>query len=437
MLLSGSFFSLFDSTLAFFQGNYTSLPLYKLIFVSFLGGFLSSFTPCVYPLIPITLSIFGINSHTSRPKAFLLSLSYVLGIALTYTILGIVASQTGSVFGQLSGNVYIISLSSVFLFLLLLFTLDIVHIPYLSSLQCKAQHFGGKGYFGAFLMGAASGLVAAPCVGPFLILLLGIASQTAHIFKGGMLLFAYSLGFGIIFIFLGTFSNLLQKLPRSGNWLCFIKYILASFVAAAIFFLLRPIAHQLYFSSLLLLTVLFVLGLTLGHLAHQISKVRASHILRTSGACMLGYVFFQLFSPTSNMTSSMMKDGIQQQSDHASLYWSSSIEEGLKKASEQNANIILVDIFAEWCAACKELETHTFSNSTVQSTLSKLPLVRIDFTSDENAQVDEITKKYKVLGLPTILFLRKDGSEIHNSRISGFQNAKEFLQNVESLMSRP
>lgn len=212
--------------------------LLSALLLVFLAGFLSSLTPCVYPLIPITISLFGASGAKGRMHGFSLSLVYVLGIALTYSVLGVLAALFGTVFGGAMQHPAVI-LSLVALFGVLgLSSVGLFDMRLPGDLQTKLNGVGGAGYLGAFLMGLVAGVIAAPCVGPIVAgVLLYVARQQDVVLGGGML-FVFALGLGVIFVVLGTFSSLLNKLPRAGGWMESVKVVFgAVFFGMALYYL--------------------------------------------------------------------------------------------------------------------------------------------------------------------------------------------------------
>jgi len=382
-------------------------------------GVLSSFTPCVYPLIPVTIALFGGGANTTRSRSFFLSLSYVLGMSVTYTLLGMVSVRTGQLFGSFTNHWAVLTLVSLLLLTLFFSTLDLLHLPLLSRLQTLANRVGGRGAGGAFLMGGASGLVAAPCVGPALVVLLGFAARSGDIATGALLLFSYSLGLGTLFLLLGTFSNLLTKIPRSGPWLNGIKYLMASSVAFALLVVLQARLTIPHVSGLLLILATLG-GAILGALGYLSNRA----ILRTVGAAMLGLALFSVAIPYAPSQATVTEAS-------APLEWKSSLPE-LFAFAKQDDSIVMIDFWAEWCVACKELEVHTFSHEEVQPTLRELALGKVDLTEDTPEGV-ALSKKYGVLGLPSVLFFDSNGVEIEGSRITGFVDHKEFLAHLEKI----
>lgn len=386
-------------------------------------GVLSSLTPCVYPLIPITIAVFGASECKTRREAFQLSSLYVCGIALSYTTLGVLSALSGAVFGQLLGNTWIVLLICVVLFILALAMLDIIPFRLGSTLQAKANRIGGRGALGALLMGAVSGVIAAPCTGPVLASILLVAASGGNVYWSAALLFSYSLGLGLIFVVLGTFSELLNRIPRSGPWLLYVKALLATLIFAVALSYGWPLVRSSGVESLILpakslaLTLALVVGLTLLILA----SVRNLPLIKVISTFCLGLAI---------QLSMIGGDNLQEE-----LIWHTSLESGLAQIKDRPSGILLVDLYADWCAACKEFDRITFRDSNVKKALSNLELARIDFTFGDEV-TDAITERYKVLGLPTILFITSDAREISASRITGFLGPDEFLEHLKVLHSK-
>ena len=405
-------------------------PQFNLLW-AFLAGVLSSLTPCVYPLIPITLAIFGASAEKSRRAAFFLSCCYVLGIAVTYTALGIISARSGILFGSLLSLPAVVLLISLVIILLSLFTLDIVRFDFAYRLQSRAGRIGGKGALGAFLMGAASGLVAAPCVGPVLIVILGIAAASQSTWWGAALLFSYSLGLGILFLVLGTFSGLIKKLPRSGDWLKVVKLVIAVALFVVVLFLLHSVLPS-QFGSIGTAAQGVVLS-TLAILALLVASVGLRHeskVALLGGSVLLAIsVYFGLiFSPPSLRQSTEPKFA-------SSTDPSSSIKAALAQARIEN-KIIILDFSADWCAACLDLEAKTFADPAVRQELERFIFAHVDFTNT-TAETEVLTEHYSIIGLPVILFLDSNDKEIPNSRISGFIGPKEFVEHLKRLPLLP
>ncbi len=388
-------------------------------------GIVASLTPCVFPLIPITLSVFGATSMPTRRQAFLVSLTYVLGMCLTYTALGVLTVKLGMVFGSLLGNIYVVLFFSAFLLALGLHTLGVIELPF-NNLQSKANKVGGRGYIGAFLMGLVSGGVAAPCVGPVLILILAQVAKAGSLAKGISLLLSYSFGLGTLFLVLGTFSSLTKKLPKSGNWLYAVKYLIAVSIFAVIFFLLAPhIATFVPATSKNLWLVFAVAALLLSYVT--LKQQRSGRQLIS--ALLLGFIAVQYLSTPAPQNLTQVAKGAAL--DQSSLTWLTDAEQALQLGSKKNLPI-MIDLYADWCVACKELE-HTFSDQTVKTAVKDiLVTARINFTSESDT-TQALAEKYGVIGLPCILFLKPDGQEIPDGRLTGFVTPEQFLAHLNKI----
>lgn len=203
---------------------------------AFLGGIGISFTPCVYPLIPITIGYIGVSAAGSKLKGFLLSLVYVTGIALTYSILGLIVSLTGILFGKISSS----PITYIFVGMVIIFfglsMLDLFIIPLPNMI--KLPHLKKQSYLSTFLLGLSSGLVASPCLTPVLGTILAILVTKRNLLYGATLLFTFAYGMGFLLILVGTFSAALANLPKSGKWLVYTKRLAASLlVGIGIYFI--------------------------------------------------------------------------------------------------------------------------------------------------------------------------------------------------------
>lgn len=198
--------------------------------LAFLSGIGMSLTPCVYPLIPVTVGYIGVKSAGSKMKGFSLSLIYVTGIAITYSVLGLAASLTGQFFGKISAHPLTIIFVGVLIFFFGLSMLDLfsINLPRVINLPVQNK----QGYFSTFLLGIISGLIIGPCVTPFLGAILVYLAEKKNILYGMSVLLTFAYGMGFILIVCGTFSSLLMGLPKSGKWMFYIKKIFAVILLA-------------------------------------------------------------------------------------------------------------------------------------------------------------------------------------------------------------
>jgi len=213
------------------QGNFID---YILVFG---GGVLVSFTPCVYPLLPVTVGYIGAKGAGSKIKGFLLSLVYVSGIAVTYSILGLIAAVTGSLFGAISSHPISNLIVGIIFILFGLSLMEILKIP-IPSISIKKT--GGKGFLSVFVLGLISGLVIGPCIAPALGAILAYTASQGNMFYGASLLFTFAYGMGLLLILAGTFSGLFLSLPKSGAWLLKVKKISGLIlIIVGIYFILK------------------------------------------------------------------------------------------------------------------------------------------------------------------------------------------------------
>ena len=219
----------------FMQGleGYLSASPFLAYIAVFLGGVLTSFTPCVYPMIPITIAYIGGRSGESRLKGLSLSIFYVLGMAATYSALGAFAAMTGKLFGAASTNpILYLVVANIFIFLGLSM-LDVFTLPMPSFLTSRQPGKKSGGYFGAFLVGLLAGTVAAPCTAPVLGVVLTFVAAKQNIIYGMTLLFIFSIGLGTLLIIVGTFAGLMSSMPKTGKWSVAIKKIFGYLMIAA------------------------------------------------------------------------------------------------------------------------------------------------------------------------------------------------------------
>ncbi len=208
--------------------------------IAFFGGLLASFTPCVYPLIPISAGYIIGNAQKSRIKGLFLSLFYVTGIAVTYSFLGILAVLTGSIFGRFSSHPIVNLIAGVLILIFGLSMFDLFHINFALNIKLPPNIKGS--YFSAFLLGIVSGLMISPCLTPMLGSILAYLSISKNIFYGGFLLFCFSYGMGLIFILIATFGAGLAGLPKPGRWMEIIKKICAAvIVLSGVYFIFTAI----------------------------------------------------------------------------------------------------------------------------------------------------------------------------------------------------
>ena len=417
------FDNLDSAAIATSESGKLSQALSKGLFWAFLlvfgGGILTSLTPCVYPLIPITVSVFGAGESTSRMRSFLLSVTYVLGIALTYAILGMAAAQTGAVFGEVMADARVIIPVCVILIALGLAMLGVYEIRLPYAVQNRLNRVGGVGFAGAFGMGTVAGIIAAPCTGPALGAVLAYIATTSDIFLGFWLMLTYAIGMGLLFIVIGTFSGVI--LPRSGTWMYVLENIFGvAIITVALYFLkdvIEPLRSFLIHSwgFFVIAGVLLILGMLLGRFTKRFKDLSSLARFRKAFGILCAVV--GLYMIIGGLTAV-----------ESDLDWIASEAEGLEIARREGKPAML-DFYATWCAACKELDHKTFSHPAVQSKLSQFVNMKLDFTRSSD-EVERLKDKYGIVGLPVVIFYDSKGNQLNQKRIEKFVNAQDFLELV-------
>ena len=383
------------------------------LLIVFVGGLALNLTPCVYPLIPITIGFFGGQSEGSTKRLSLMGLLFVIGMALTYSIIGVVTALSGAVFGSLLQNMWvIISIALIFVILSLsMFGLYEIQMP--NSLVAKAG--GAKnGYYGAFFMGLTMGIVAAPCIGPFVLGLVTFVAAKGDPVYGFLMFFVLALGLGFPYLLLAIFSGKIKKLPRSGVWMESVKHIFGFILLGMAFYFILPLLPKNI--SGYVLPVYFIIAalyiLIFDKLANNIKGFRIFKIVFS--ILLIAISTYVLIPEKKN-----------------SIEWKSYSENSLSKSLSLNKGAI-IDFYADWCIPCKELDASTFSDPNVISESKDFITLKANMTKTLSPDVELLRDKYKIIGVPTVLILNSKGKEV--KRITGFINAKEFsevLQNID------
>ncbi|ALO33896.1 disulfide bond formation protein DsbD [Colwellia sp. MT41] len=409
----------------------------------FVGGLLLSFTPCVFPMYPILTGIIVGQSKKGTPlttkKAFTLSFVYVQGMAVTYTLLGIVVALAGAKFQAVFQHpIVLISLSVLFVFLALsMFGLFNLALPasWQNKLNAMSNQQKGGSYAGVLMMGVISGLVASPCTTAPLTGALLYISQTGDVVLGASALYALSLGMGLPLLVLGSSGG--KLLPKAGAWMNIIKNIFGLLLLAVPIFLLErfipEVASQALWALLLLVSASYFYVANQNHAATQKNQQEKGFWYGLRSLVIFLMLFFganmayQLVYPNTSTVS----NGAQ----HASFKQVTSLaqlQNEVKNANQQGKTV-MVDLYADWCIACKEFEKYTFTDSQVQQALSNSVWLQIDMTDFDSINNAELVQHYTILGLPSILFFDLQGKELTKQRTTGFINATEFTAHIQTI----
>lgn len=398
------------STLIEEQGMFVAL-----IFI-FLGGLALNLTPCVYPLIPITISYFGAQSSGSRAQSILMGVFYALGMSVTYSSLGVFAALTGSLLGSALQNPFVIIGVALILIALgtSMFGLFEIRVP---QKLAVAGNKNRSGLFGSLLMGLLVGFIAAPCIGPFVLSLLLAVGQSGSVFIGFLLFFVLSLGLGAPYIVLAAFSSSLNKLPRSGEWMIGVKIIFGLILFGMAINTMAPIIPKdiyawLYPGYIIVAGIYLILidrnGLTskvytnIKYIIAIVAIIWGTWQLKPAGATE--HLNWQVLNSYSAIESSIQ--------------------------TEQKP--VMIDFYADWCAQCKELDEYTYTDKEVIDLSNSFNNIKIDLTTEN----PEITEKFGIKGLPVVIFMNSKGEELRDLRITGFLKPEEFIKKMNSALER-
>ncbi|MCX6170901.1 MAG: protein-disulfide reductase DsbD [Ignavibacteriales bacterium] len=378
----------------------------SLIFV-FIGGLALNLTPCVYPLIPITIGYFGGQSEGSTRRLFLLGILYVLGMSLTYSVIGVVTSLSGAIFGTLMQNMFVIIGIALLFVLLALSQFGVYEFKLPDSWVMKAGGAKG-GMFGAFFMGLTMGIVAAPCIGPFVLGLVTYVAAKGDPLYGFLMFFVMALGLGFPYLLLALFSGKIKKLPRAGDWMEGVKHIFGFLLLGMAIYFIGPIIPK-ELNKYLLPLFGIIASLYLLLIDKMANNVKTFRIFKIVFSILVMAVSIYALIPTKNLEPEWQK-----------------FSEVKYEASLKNNERMVVDFYADWCIPCKELDALTFSDPRVLSSLGNFTTYKVDMTQTVSDETEKLRNKFKIVGMPTVLIINAKGEEVE--RLTGFVNANEFMK---------
>ncbi|MBH0021733.1 protein-disulfide reductase DsbD [Pseudoalteromonas sp. SWXJ133] len=411
-----------------FTEQLASQSLITNLLIFFAVGVGLAFTPCVFPMFPILSSLIAGQQNLSTKKAFALSFVYIQGMAVTYAALGlVVAALGGQVQGYLQHPFVLISFSLLFVLLAMsMFGWYEIKLPssMMSKLTQVSNNQKGGNYVGVFLMGVLSGLIASPCTTAPLSAALLFVAQSGDYLVGGLTLYVLSLGMGLPLLLLGTSGG--KLLPKAGGWMEQVKTLFGFVMLVVPLILLERLV-----SADIILLMAGVLALATALYLHHWQSSQTQSKLKTAlwfAATLLVITGFTLtknyFWPVQVQTVqvSSQNNEFKQVADLAEL------KEAVAQANDEG-RMVMVDLYADWCVACKEFEHYTFPDAKVQSEFSHYQLIQIDLTESDNKTI-ELMEEYTVFGLPSILFFNTQGQELSTQRVTGFLNADDFAKHL-------
>ena len=389
---------------------------------TFLGGLALNLTPCIYPLLSITVSYFGGKEKKYGGNVILQGILYISGLALTNSTLGAMAALGGSMLGAAQNQNPIVLIFVALIMVTLGFSFFgfwEIRVP--GSLT-KVASKNYRGYFGTFFIGLTLGIVAAPCIGPFVLGLLTYVGQKGDPFLGFLYFFVLSLGLGFPMLILAIFSSALDRLPRSGDWMVWVKKVLGWVLISMGYYFIRPlipgslinhtIVTGLAVISIIHLNLMDKTGIALKPFVYIKKCVSVIIII------LLIYNLFSIFVSIFDFS--------------GSVRWTPYNETILENAAK-NSKPAIMDVYADWCGPCRLMDKRVFKNTEVIKLSENFIMTRLDITRKIQNQ-DEIAKKYSIAGAPTIIFFDKYGKEIPELRIVAEVDNDEFLSHMEKAL---
>ncbi len=383
----------------------------SLIFV-FIGGLALNLTPCVYPLIPITVGFFGGQSEGSTKKLFLMGLFFVLGLAITYSVVGVVTALSGAVFGSLLQNPLVIIFIAIIFVVLSLSMFGVYEFSLPNSIVAKAG--GAKsGYFGAFFMGLTMGIVAAPCIGPFVLGLVTYVAAKADPYYGFMMFFFLALGLGFPYLILAVFSGKIKKLPRAGEWMEAVKHIFGFILLGMALYFLLPLLPE-SIAGFILPVFMIIAAIYITFVDKYANKIRGFRIFKIAFSALLVAVSVYILIP----------------SEKNSIEWKA-YNETVIPAQMSGSKGTIIDFYADWCIPCKELDAKTFTDPKVISAAKEFKTYKANMTKSLSPDVESLRNKFNIVGVPTVLILNSKGNEV--KRITGYVDGNEFYKILKNV----
>ena len=390
-------------------------------FAAFLGlfviGLALNLTPCVYPMLGVTVSIFGARRAAPPMQVFGLALLYVLGMAVMYSTLGVVAALTGGLFGALLQSPVVLVGIGALLAALAFSMFGLYELQPPVWLMEKVGGTGTTSAVGIFLSGLVVGVIAAPCVGPPVVALLALVGAKGDPWFGFTSFFTLAMGLGAPYLVLGTFSNLLQRLPRSGDWMVWVKKVFGVIMlSVGTFYISLAIAPRV--SDWILPAALIAGGLYLGFIDQSAGGKPGFRLLRRAVGVLgvAGGIAVIATTPAAGVAFE-------------------AFDEQALAATLQGGRPAMLDFTADWCAPCHELERFTFTDRRVREATRGFRAFKVDLTKYQSPEAERWRRQYGITGVPTVVFLSPDGNEVRSARVEGFIPPAGFLERVQTALA--
>lgn len=409
--------------------------IHWVLLLAFIGGLLVSLTPCVYPMIPITLSIIGSrDENVSFYKGLGLSATYVAGLSLTYALLGLAAATFGAqIRGFIQGPMFQ-GLVAVIFFLLALSMFDLIMLQAPAALRNRLGGIKKTGIFGIFVMGMVSGLMASPCVAAPLAGILAFIAATGSQALGFFMLLLFAWGMSVPLLLIGAFSGSLNAMPRAGEWMNRVKEFYGFLLLAAALYFAKPIIG-IAWAELGIAALLASFAAFLG-LFHNVPEDAGMQprVFKSFGVVAIAVACAFAISAASQWGCLCLpKSAAEKQENKAETFWQHDLQAALKEAAASGKPLFL-DFRADWCTVCKDLELNVFPRPEIRSLLGRMVPVKIDATSPDDEKVNALLKQFGIVGLPTLVILQPDGNEITSLRTVGFISPEHLEKKLRAAL---
>ena len=421
------------------------------VVLTFFGlGLLLSLTPCVFPMIPILSGIIaGQKSEVTKTTGFLLSLAYVLGMALTYAIAGVAAALSGTLISNALQNPVALGIGALIFVALALSMFGFYDLQLPSALQSKfserANKMKGGNFAGVFAMGALSAVILGPCVAPPLAAALAFIAQTGNTVLGGVALFVLALGMGVPLLLIGLSAGAL--LPRAGGWMNAVKYFFGVMMLAIAVYLISPVIPA--WASMLLWALLLIGSAIYLHALDPLPAHATgwSRLWKGLGVVLLiggVAILLGMLAGSRNLLQPLdvfkggSGGGVAMAVEQKGLPF-----EKVKDVAELDARLaqakadgraVMLDFYADWCVSCKEMETFTFSDPKVQARLANVVLLKADVTANNDAD-KALLKRFNLFGPPGLIFWRASGEQ-SSYKVIGFEKPDKFVASIDSALGK-
>jgi thiol:disulfide interchange protein DsbD len=403
------------------EDPYAGTSLWWTLLLVLGGGLALNLTPCVYPMIPITVSFFGGRSQGSKGVLAMHSVVYLLGLAVTYSVLGAFVSLSGRMLGDALTSPWVTGLAAGVLLIMASSMFGLWEIKMPASLN-RVASADRAGVFGTLIMGLTVGILAAPCVGPFVVGLMTHVGKVGELGYGLLLFFVFSIGLGLPLSVMAFFSGSIHKLPRAGDWMVWVRKFFGVVLVLMAVYIARPLIGDELFSYVMagaaLIGALY-LGLMekSGQGGFKLVKRIAALVLILAVA---GYFWWTMPGLGPKPTS---------------IAWQK-FSPGLLEQAAKDGKPVVVDFAADWCAPCKRMEAETFPDARVVKGLTNFVTLKADVTKGPSAELRPYAQAWRIRGVPSLIFLDKKGKELPELRLVGYRGPDDLAKHLQTVLKK-